>query len=301
MRRTRRTAPAEVVLPTKRKEPDLDPSHYTGLVYGPPKIGKTTFLSQWPDALFLTTEPGTKGLSIFEEPIPNWSKLRRTVTALEKEPKRFRTVVIDTVDLAYDMCLDYVCKELSIPYPGEDASGKEDWGRSWKAVRDEFTDVVARILRTERGLWFTSHAREREIKTRSHEKYDRIGPTMSKQASAVVEALVDIFFYVDYMRTTEGKVIRVLVCEGDETVWAGHRQTAGDFPALLPLPQKGGYEMFVRAFNGKHPGIDPTTLISHRTTSPALTKLVRKMATEPGKEATRVAKPAAKKRPARRT
>jgi len=295
------TSTADLKLPTERKKPDLDPLHYTGMIYGREKIGKTTWLSQWPEILFLTTEPGTKGLEIFEEEIPDWTKMLRVVRALERE-KTYKTVAIDTADLAYDMCLDYVCKSLGIPYPGVDASGDEDWGKSWKAVKDEFTDVVARILRTGRGLWFTSHARERRIKTRSGDRYDRIGPSMGRQPSSVVEALVDIYFYADYMRTTKGKTIRVLVCEGDETVWAGHRKTAGEFPALLPMPLEGAYEDFVRAFRGEHPGINPRTLMAHRTTSPSLTELVRKIRKETGKEESpkRTLKKTAKRRPARR-
>ena len=124
---------------------------------------------------------------------------------------------------------------------------------------------------------------------------------MSKQASTVIEALVDVFLYLDYMRTSDGKTIRVLVCEGDETVFAGHRKTAGEFPALLPLPLTGAYEMFVKAFHGDHPGLDPSSLMVHRTTSPTLGKLVKKMAKEPRKEALPKKKVARKKkRPARR-
>jgi hypothetical protein len=250
-------------------------------------------MASWPGVLFLSTEPGTKGLQIHEVPIGDWATLLGAVDALEKDKSsKFKTIVIDTVDLAYDMCLEHVCTNLMIPYPGEDSSGKEDWGKSWKAVKDEFTDAVSRILRSNRGLWFVSHAKERQIKTRGGEKYDRIGPSMGSQASRVIEALVDIFIYADYMRDTDGNVVRVLVCEGDETVWAGHRKTAGKFPPLLPLEEKGGYETFVEAFNGEHEGIDPRTLASHRTTSPLLGKLVRGM----GKEAEKTPKKTPKKK-----
>lgn len=299
--------PTVLKLPTEPKTADLDPAKFTGLLHGREKVGKTTFLSQFPDVLFLTTEPGTKGLEIFEMPIGGWSLPNReespygmlqVVKALETE-KRFQTVVIDTVDLAYNMCLKHVCKRLDIPYPGEDEVGDPDYGKSWAAVRDEFTDIVARILRTERGLWFISHSKEREIKSRSGERYNKIGPSLSGQAAGVIEPLVDIIFYADYMRTTDGHTIRVLVCEGDETVVAGHRETAGEFPPLLPLPRRDAYDTYVRAFRGEHPGLDASLLRGAKTTSPTLRAHVQRLARGLGKE--EKGKKKAKRTPVKKT
>lgn len=265
----------EPVLPTERKKVVTDVSKYTLLLYGREKVGKTTVCSQWPDALFLTTEPGTKGLPIFEKEISLWSDMRKAVRALEKDSSRFKTVIIDTVDQAYNMCMAHVCEELGIDYPGEDDQGREDYGKSWRDVRTEFADVTARIIRTGRGLIFTSHARERSIRGRSGETYDRIFPSMSKQARDVVEALVDMFFYCDYARDARGRTVRIFITQGDEVVFAGHRSIAGrTFPPILPMLQEGTYEMFQAALNGEYTGLDPTTLLpSRQTLEPAARRL----------------------------
>lgn len=270
----------QVRLPDKPKEPVLDPSLFTVLLYGREKIGKTTLLSQWPDALFLTTEPGTKGLEIYEIAIGNWSRFLGAVKALEADRSRFKTIVIDTVDLAYDMCLDHVCSRLGITYPGEDERGRQDYGKSWRAVRDEFVHTVTRIIRTGRGVCFISHAAEASIRSRSGSEYDRVIPSLSKQGRRVVEALVDIIMFADYFRDTRGNTLRVLVCNGDETVYAGHRKTAGKFPTLLPLEEDGGYKVFLQGFRGQHPGISPTELMSTPQTAKAAGKLLRKLVAE---------------------
>ena len=248
-------------LPTKKKVPELDMGRYTWLLYGREKIGKTTLLSQWDDMLILPTEPGTKGLSIYEVPILKWEDMLAVVKDLEKEKEKFATVGIDTVTAAYTMALDYTCQRLGIPYPGESSGGREDFGKSWNQVKVEFTGVIKRIVNTGRGIVFTAHAQEIDIKHRSGAKYSRIIPSMPGQARKVIEALVDIAMYAEYFRDKNGQVVRALVCHGDELVWAGHRSVAGKFPSILPILEAGGYDTLKAGFAGEHPGLDPTTLL----------------------------------------
>jgi len=263
-------------LPKKKKRADTDLAQYTGLIYGREKIGKTTFLSTFPDALFLTTEPGTKGLEIYEIPIKTWTDLLKAVKLLEND-NRFKTVIIDTIDNAYDLCLEYVCKRSGIEYPGEDERGKKDYGKSWKKIRMEFLRVINRILNTGRGLWFTSHVRETELNSRSGQRWDRIHPSMAGQARAVIEALVDMFIYAEYMRDKDGNTIRVLICQGDETVWAGHRQagTGKGLPPILPLNKEDGYGVLNEAFKSGEGGLDPVSLKPAKETSEIAGKYVK--------------------------
>ena len=264
-------------LPTEKKEPIFNILEFIFLVYGREKIGKTTLLSSFEDTMFITTEPGTKGLVIFEfldRPVKDWSEVLQAVELLEKDKKRFKLIVIDTADRAYDMCMDWVCEQRNIEYPGKDDDGKEDFGRSWRAVKQEFTDVIHRIIRTGRGVAFTSHMKETSLSSRSGLKYDRIYPSMGNQARAIIEALVDLYFFADYVRDMEGNTRRVLITEGDETIWAGHRKTQGKMPTFLPLLEENGFEVLEQAFRGEHPGIDPTELMIGKQTAGTTAKFI---------------------------
>src|SRR5579872_1467130 len=80
---------AELSLPSGPKEPDTDLNHYTILLYGREKIGKTQIFSTFPEALFFATEPGTKGLAIAEfnsedGGVKSWDIFRRGVELLEQ-------------------------------------------------------------------------------------------------------------------------------------------------------------------------------------------------------------------------
>jgi len=278
-------------LPAKKKKPITDFARYTGLIYGREKIGKTLTLASFPETLFLSTEPGTKGLEIFEIQIKRWEDMLKAINLLENEPKRYRTIAIDTADNAYDMAMDYICRREGIPHPGESSSGKKDFGKSWKMVKQEFIKSVNRILNTRRGLWFTSHSRESEVSSHSGDRWDKIYPSMSGQARSVVEALVDFFFYAEYMRDIEGNTIRVLLTQGDETVWAGARKTVGGhFPPILPIVEEGGYEILSEAFHGRYEGIDPNSLRTARETSLPAAKVMKGMRDGEGKGKSRKGK-----------
>jgi hypothetical protein len=227
-------------------------------------VGKTTWFASFPDAFFLATEPGTKGLELYEEEVKDWADVRVVVRALEKDTDRFRIVVIDTADEAYQMCLDWVCKKKGVTYPSE----MNDYGATWNEVSREFRNVISRIRRTGRGVVFTSHARTVNLASRSGQEFQRIGPTLSGQAEKTITSLVDFIMYAEYFKDLKtGETVRVLVCEGDETIQAGARKTVGKFPRFLPLQETGGYNTYVRAFKGEHKGIDPKRLIPSNRTS----------------------------------
>lgn len=239
---------AEVSLPDRISSPSDRLGDYSILLYGEKKIGKTLLASKFKDAFFLMFEPGAKAISIFKKPVSNWLEFKAYVALLKKD-KRFATVVIDPVDLAYKACLQYVCEKLVIDYPSD-----EDWGKGWNAIRDEFTSEINSLLRLDKGVILISHATEKEIKTRTGDKYDKICPTMSKQAREVLEGIVDIWIYVHY----EGKE-RILTIIGDDHVGAGHRlegrflYTNGSLVKEIPMGTNAAeaYKNFTQAFDNK--------------------------------------------------
>lgn len=264
---------AHLALPTGPKKPNTNILDYLILLYGREKIGKSKICASFPNAIFFTTEPGTKGLPISEfnhedGACKDWEIIRRGVELLEKNKGIYKTVIIDTVDRAYDMCLDYVCTKKRIEYPGADSSGKEDFGKSWRAVKIEFIETIHRLAQAGYGIVFTSHATENEIKKSNGDKYTVIHPSMSGQARKVVEAIVDLFFYAEYVRAPDGSVKRIWICEGDDTIWAGARQgVVSDFPKFLPMEKENGFEIIKQAFEGAYPGLDPKTFLPSRQTT----------------------------------
>jgi len=202
----------EILLPTVKSLPSENLGAYSMLLYGEKKIGKTSMASMFPEALFCMFEPGGKALSIYQIPIKRWEDFLSVLRLLKKD-KKFKTIIIDPVDIAYVLCLQYVCKRLGIEHPSD-----EEWGKGWQAVREEFTMRFNDLLELDKGVILISHAADKEIKTRLGKSYHKVMATMPGQAREALEGIVDIWVYYCY----QGRK-RTIILGGDDHIGAGHR------------------------------------------------------------------------------
>ena len=246
--RRRQEKTEDFELPTEKSKPHTSVGDYTILLFGEKKIGKTMLSAQFPDAFHCMWEPGGKALELYQHEFTDWGTFKKAVTKLRKD-KRFKTVVIDTVDLAFKAADAYACMKLAIDDPSE-----EDWGRGWRAIRKEFEREIHRLLSAGKGVVFISHSMEREIKSRRGGSHDRVVSTMPKQAGDCIEGLVDIWACFTY----DGDK-RVLVIGGDEDITAGHRLDGRFQWQGKPLRHVGmgasaeeGYRNFTEAFANRY-------------------------------------------------
>ena len=242
----------EVSLPTEKSLPVNFIGGYAILISGEKKIGKTTFCSHFPDTLFLMFEAGSKKLSVYQKTVNSWEEFKKYISLIIKTEK-FKTIIVDPIDKAYDLCFKYICTKLVISHPAD-----EGWGKGWEAIRSEFNFEMDRLLKSGKGIIFISHSKEIEIEERSGRKYHRITNTMKGQAKECIEGAVDVWVQYGY----EGKK-RVLTILGDDHIDAGHRLNEPPEPKFLysngvPIRQipmgatsKEAYENFIRAFNNQ--------------------------------------------------
>ena len=126
-----------VTLPKEKTKPTIDLSSKTILLYGPPKIGKSTTASKFPGAIFLECEPGLNELEVFKMPTYSWEAFKEGCKLLEDGKHEFRTIVVDTVDNAFRMCTDFVNAQNAVKYEGDMPHGK-----GWSLVKTEWHRVV---------------------------------------------------------------------------------------------------------------------------------------------------------------
>lgn len=254
-----------IELPTTPKKACDDFFLYATLIYGRPGIGKTTWATSFPDSLLLSCERVSKGIECFDfnaeaGGVHSWEIMRRAVELLERDTTRFKTVVIDTIDAAYNQAMTYTCKRLGIDHPHD----KNDYGKSWDAVKAEFVGVMDRLWATGRGIVFISHAKEVEIQSHNGEKFTRIQPTMSGQAYGFIKAKTDFVFYAEYFKDADGNPLRVLITRGDDIVDA---KSAGNLPRFLEMKKPDGVQTVLDAFAGKPVGINPANLHAAKQTT----------------------------------
>ncbi len=234
-----------LTLPTTLSKPATDLRELSALYYGLEKIGKTSFLAEFEDNLFLMCEPGSKGLSILKRDVMNWKEFVGYIDLLEADRSLYQMITVDTADRCFKMCEKHVLTKLAIQHASD-----EDFGKGYSMIRDEFAFQIDRLLKLGRGVAFTSHAVEKEIKNRNGQKYDRVMPTMPKQAREILEPIIDIWGYMEY----DEKEARVLRLRGDSHVAAGHR-LQHNFVGVDTIPMgktpKEAYDNFVAAFQNE--------------------------------------------------
>ncbi len=230
-----------IQLPTTKTEPVLDSRRLRLLIYGPPKIGKSTFCAGMPDAVFAATEPGLDSLSVYQVPIATWEEFLDFAKQIAAGGHPFRTIIIDTIDRLYRYCETYVCNSLNITIPEDQGYGV---GRG--KVNAEFFRVLDKLTSLPYGVVFTAHAITKEVSTPAG-KTDRTVPTLPDKVSQYLTAMVSVigFASVRPVMQPDGttKRERVLSTKPHTDFDAGDR--TGRLPETLPL----SWQAFADALN----------------------------------------------------
>ena len=99
-----------------------DLSGYITYVYGAPKTGKTTLAVQMKKSLLLAFETGYKALpGVIPQDINSWTEMKQIYRELKKPEVKaaYDAIVVDTVDVASEMCRKYICNQNSIEELGD--------------------------------------------------------------------------------------------------------------------------------------------------------------------------------------
>lgn len=234
-----------VTLPTELTKLSKDLSTKTTLIYGPPKIGKSTFASRFPDALFLECEPGLNELEVYKIPTYTWEDFLAACSLIAAGEHTFKTIIVDTADNAFKMCSDAICAKHGVEYEGDLSHGK-----GWAFVKNEWHRVLTRLASLPYGLVLISHALDKRIETRTGE-YTKTQPSLPDRARHVVLGLVDMILFCDTLshKDDRGQVTiqRVIRTKPHPTYEAGDR--TGRLADTLPLD----YAAFAQCFDGSIP------------------------------------------------
>ena len=229
------------MLPTAPTPQKQSVSDYSILLYGPSKAGKTTTASQADGALFLATEPGLNALNAFQVPVTSWEDFLAACAEIAQGEHPFKTIVVDTVDLAYRFCSEHMLKKYSVEHESD-----LGYGKGYALVNNEFHRVLTKLAHLPCGLILISHAQEIVVETRTG-KFTKTVPTLPEKARKIVLGLVDIILYCDVEVTRDANgqatVRRVLRTKPTQYYEAGDR--TGRLPEILDMD----YRAFVAAFN----------------------------------------------------
>ncbi len=248
-------------LPTQKTPPQVDLANQTILVYGPVKIGKSSFCAESDSALFLATEAGLNHLNVFQTPIKTWDDLLAACAELVVGKHNFKTIIVDTLDNAFKMCAEYICEKHGIKHESD-----LGYGKGFALVNTEFHRVLNKLSLLPYGLFLISHTQEKEIEERTG-KYVRYMPNLPDKARKTVAGMCDLVLYFDSEDETDddGKVKqrRIIRTKPTRTYEAGDR--TGKLPETIELD----YEKFLVAYKLAVSGNQPNKPATNQNRSNA--------------------------------
>ena len=201
---------------------------YTVFFYGEWKTGKTTIASKFPNALLLAFEKGYNALAgVRPQPINSWVEFKKVLRQL-KDPRAkemYETIVLDTVDIAYDYCTKYICDNAIRPDGGYGVDSISDipFGKGYGLVEKEFDTALRSIVQMDYGLVIISHSTDKTFTNESGVQYNRIVPTLDKRANNVCARMCDLVGYSRPVEDKDGNLTTKLFLRATPRYEAGSR------------------------------------------------------------------------------
>ena len=172
------------------------------VVYGPEGIGKSTFASMFPDPVFIDTEGSTKDMDVARTETPtSWTMLVQQIQYIKTYPDTCRTLVVDTLDWAEQMCVEHVCAQYG-------KKGIEDfgYGNGYTYTREEFGRFLNRLSEViDAGVHvvLTAHAQIKRFdqpdEMGSYDRWElKLGKKTTSQTSPLVKEWADMLLFANY-------------------------------------------------------------------------------------------------------
>lgn len=198
-----------------------DLSEKSFLIYGDKKSGKTSNAVKFPKPLLCGFEKGWNALSgVKAQPISTWSEWKSILKQLAKPEAKnvYRTIIMDTCDIAYNYCVSYICGLEGVNHLDETENK-----RGYKMVEKEFESTIIQVIKLGYTFIGISHADTTKLKDEKGESYEKVIPTVDKRGLKVLSRAVDIIGYSKSKQLEDGSKKTFLLMRGSEFYEAGSR------------------------------------------------------------------------------
>ena len=233
-------------LPTQPHQPDPSKMLRELIVYGPAKVGKTTFAASFPNSIVVECEPGgADHIACHKVDVDGLSNLRAAYMAL-KDDKTFDTVVIDSLDRVAFWIEAEICKELGISNIFENKKG-ERMGSQWSSYSEKIMTFLESWRSLGKRVIYIAHTKKAE----SDGNGLIVNPktiNLYGQAASRVMALVENIGYIYAQEDDQGNVVRYLSFKAGSSVEAGSRHPALR-DKIITLPLDNPYGAFEALFD----------------------------------------------------
>lgn len=212
------------------------------VIYGPEGIGKSSFASQFPEPVFIDTEGSTDNMDVARLDKPtSWTMLINEIAFIKANPTECKTLVVDTIDWAEALAVNYICSQHG-------KQGIEDfgWGKGYTYVQEEmgrFLNSLSDLVDMGINVVLTAHAQikkfEQPDEMGSYDRYElKLGQKTGSKTAPLVKEWADMVLFANYktlvMTAENGKK----KAQGGERVMYTNHRPAWDAKNRHGLPDE---------------------------------------------------------------
>lgn len=246
------------------------------LIYGTPKIGKTTFAAEAPDPIILDFENGSKHLDVHRiqrSKMPTFTAVMDVLKALYTQDHNYKTIVIDSIDWLERLIFEDICKEYSANSISDPKVKALGYGAGYDlstARLAEFTKALDHLIEKRNMMpILIGHPQIKVNPNPEHEGYEAYNLKLYKKNEALFREWADCILFARqkvHVVTSEGTGFKKSVNKGksgeriistgeNAAYLAGNRY---NLPNELPLSYKAFWEAFCKSTGyGAQPKITP--------------------------------------------
>ncbi|WP_416149396.1 ATP-binding protein [Salipaludibacillus sp. HK11] len=227
------------------------------VLYGPEGIGKSSFAAQFPDTLFSDTEGSTNNMDVARMDKPTSLTFLYQQIEFVKQNRPCKTFVIDTIDWAERLAIDFVTSRAS-----KESITSFGYGEGFIQLEEEIGKLLNRLSDlVEMGINVVLNAHSKITKFEQPDEmgaYDRyelkLGNKTTAKTAALVKEWADMVLFMNYKTfsvATDEKGKKHKGQGGVRTIYANHHpawdaKNRHDLPDEFPME----YSQIAHIFNG---------------------------------------------------
>lgn len=215
------------IIKEKKKADSLDPGIM--ILYGVPKVGKTSLLAELDDNLILDLEEGTAMLDdVYKETITDMSTFKKTLEELYNHKKTtgeymYKYGTIDTVDILEEWCEREAVKTYKQTTMGKSFSGSNilelPQGAGYYHLRNEVLRWIGIARQCFKHLIIVTHIKDKMLTGKPGEEVSAKDISLTGKLASIVCAKSDAIGYL--YRSLDGKLM--ISFQTSEVLTAGSR------------------------------------------------------------------------------
>lgn len=229
------------------------------IIYGPDKVGKSTFASEAPKTLFLDVEGGTFNIDvsrISNDKIETWDDLKSHLNDVLNEDHDFETLALDSLDRIEVLLHQHICREQKKDNIEECFGSFGKWVSGVSNYWSEFINLLKKIReKRDMNIIVIGHSQTKPYNDPMQAApYDRHGLKLTEKHAGLWREQVDAILFVNtevfdkINKTGKAKAYgddkRILYTLSAPQYYAGNRY---GLPSELPFEKGNSWRVFWEA------------------------------------------------------